>query len=106
MAKIPVKSIWIRRAEGPKNDLGARTVTSFEAADAQLKRWARSAPKRGGGYDKTDFRIEWADGETYEGRYDLTGEDVSKHNLLGAHIQHFLNFHAVLLCPEHLSRED
>jgi hypothetical protein len=106
MAKIPVKSVWLNRAEGPIRETGARTVDSLSAADAQLKRWAHSAPKKGGGYDKTDFRIEWADGETYEGRYDLQREDEGKSNLLGSHVQHYLNFHAGLFCPEHMSRED
>lgn len=105
MAKIPVKRIWIRRAEGPTKDLGERTVSSYEAADSQLRAWARTAPKAGGGYDKTDFQVEWADGETYEGRYDLQQEDTTKGNLIGSQIQHFLGFHAGLFCPQSMTRE-
>lgn len=106
MAKIPVKSVFLNRAEGPTRDIGQRTVPSFEAADDQLRRWARTAPKKGGGYDKTDFKVEWADGETYDGRYDLQREDTTKSNLLGSHIQHYLAFHAGLFCPEHMQRAD
>jgi len=106
MAKIPVKRIWLRRAEGPTNDLGERTVTSFNAADKQLKTWARTAPKgERSGYDKTDFQVEWEDGETYNGRYDLKYDDTLKSNLLGSQIQHYAAFHAGIFCPEHMSRE-
>lgn len=66
MAKIPVKSIWLRRAEGPHMDLGQSTVTSFEAADAVLKKWARTAPDDRS-YNKVDFKVTWQDEETYEG---------------------------------------
>lgn len=106
MAKIPVKSVWLHRAEGPTNDLGEGVFPSLEAADDQLRRWARTAPKQGKGYDKTDFRIDWADGETYKGRYDLQREDTTKNNLLGSHIQHYLAFHAGIFCPEHMKRKD
>jgi hypothetical protein len=106
MARIPVTRIWLHRAEGPTKDVGERTVTSYEAADSQLRKWARTAPKEGRGYDKTDFQVEWADGETYEGRYDLKHDDTTKGNLIGSHIQHFVAFHAGIFCPEHMTRKD
>lgn len=106
MAKIPVKKIWLNRAEGPTKETGQRHFASFEAADAQLALWAHTAPKKGHGYNKVDFKIEWADGETYQGRYDLSKDDEIRHNLLGSHIQHYLNFHAGLFCPESMSRGD
>lgn len=105
MAKIPVKTIWIRRAEGPTQDLSSSTITSFEAADSILRKMAHTAPSDGS-YNKTDFKIEWQDGETYEGRYDLKRQDESRANLLGSHVQEFLSFHGGLWCPPHLSRED
>lgn len=101
MAKIPVKSIWLRRAEGPHMDLGQSTVTSFEAADAVLKKWARTAPDDRS-YNKVDFKVTWQDEETY----DLVKKDEVRANLLGSHIQEFLLFHGGLWCPPHLTRED
>lgn len=103
MSKVPVKRIWIRRATGPNKDLGARTVSSYREADEQLAQWARTAPKSG--YDKVDFEVEWANGQVYEGVYELQREDTLKANLLGSYMQHFLAFHAGIFCPQHLSRE-
>ncbi len=106
MAKIKVKKITLDRAEGPTALLGPPvTRSSFEDADRILRDWAHTAPA-GGGYDKVDFRIEWQDGETYEGRYDMKREDESRANLLGSHVQEFLSFQGGLWCPPHLSRED
>lgn len=102
--RVPVKSVFIRRAEGPTYDLGQRTVASFEAADEQLKNWARTAPKDRS-YHKVDFDVTWADGETFTGRYDLAFEDFKKSNLLGSHIQQHLTFLAGLVCPERMTRE-
>jgi len=104
MAKIPVKSIWLDRAEGPNWDLGERTVASFEAADQVLRKWAETAPK-GGGYNKVDFKVTWKDGETYEGRYDLVREDMLKASL-STHIREFCSFHGGLWCPSHLKRAE
>lgn len=103
MAKVPVKRIWLRRVEGLTENLGQRTVSSFDAADQQLVQWARTAPKKGG--HKTDFQVEWADGQTYTGTYEISANDAAKLNLLGSHIQHYLGFHAGIFCPEGMSRE-
>jgi hypothetical protein len=103
MAKIPVKRIWLRRVEGRTEDLGQRTVTSFQAADDQLAHWAQTAPK--GSAHKTDFQVEWADGQTYTGTYELSREDTTKLNILGSQIQHYLAFHAGIFCPQKMSRE-
>lgn len=104
MAKIPVKRIWLRRIEGRTEDLGQRTVTSFQAADEQLARWAQTAPEKS--VHKTDFQVEWADGQIYTGTYELQRDDATKLNILGSHIQHYLGFHAGIFCPQGLSRED
>lgn len=105
MAKIKVKEVWLNRAEGPRGQTGERTVHSLEDADETLRDWARTAPKPSGGYDKTDFKVTFADGETYEGRYDLTQEDRKKKSLLGTHIQENLLFHGGLHRPSHLTAE-
>jgi hypothetical protein len=99
-AKIGVREIRLERAEGPSPLPGPRTVASFEEADAVLREWARTAPE-GGGYDKCDFRITYADGDTYEGRYDLTrGMDEGT---LARHVQCHVLFYAGLWMPPHLT---
>lgn len=58
----------------------------FGKADELLCEWSRTAP-RDGGYHKCSFKVEYTDGETYEGRYDLkAGEGVS----IGAHMESHL----------------
>lgn len=103
MPKIPVKTIWIHRAEGPTRDLGEHLVASFETANAILRRWAQTAPDKGG-YDKVDFKVTWDDGETYEGRYDLVREDTTKADL-ARHMKEFCSFHGGLWCPPHMKKE-
>jgi len=114
MAKAKVVSIYLYRAEGPTKVLERlgrqRTVASYEEADRVLKTWSATAPKPGEGYDKIDFKVTWEDGQTYEGRYDLTQEDSlharSRLNLIGSHIQQQLLFYSGLSRPRHLSPED
>jgi hypothetical protein len=103
MEKVRVKEIWLRRAEGPTQDLGERLVTSFEAADAVLRNWAQTAPKWEG-YHKVDFRVIWEDGEIYEGRYDLVRQDMTQANL-AQHMHEFCSFHGGLWCPSHMKKE-
>jgi len=102
--KVSVKSVWLSRAEGRTQEIEQRTVSSVEAADEQLQRWAHTAPKDGS-YHKTDFKVTWSDDETYEGRYDLQFDDYKKNNLLGSHIQQHMAFIGGLVCPERMSRE-
>lgn len=105
MAKIPVTAIYLNRAEGLTKELEERTVATYEEADLILRRWAKTAPKDGS-YHKTDFQVKWADGQTYNGRYDLKRDDTLKGNLIGSHIQHELAFYAGIFCPQHLSRRE
>ena len=59
------------------------------------------------GYLKTDFRVTWADGETYEGRYDLHENGLGDDNqTLAQHIISFLSFYAGLRCPVHMKQEE
>jgi hypothetical protein len=58
-----------------------------------LAQWAQTAPEPGNGYDKVDFEVAWADGESYSGRYDMNrwGEDSERNGHdLARHIRQFL----------------
>lgn len=102
--KIEVKRVTITRAEGlisecdrPETFLGRDAIYR---ASRRLGEWARNAPD-GGGYDKCDFKIEWADGETYEGRADITREHwrCASYDLT-THVRDFLSFIGGLWAPE------
>ena len=110
--KSPITKITLARAEGP-NPLPPRVVicstpcfdntgspspvgSLFTKAQHTFNQWAHTAPKQGEGYDKCDFEVEWAEGATYRGRYDLqaTGLDDSGNTLQDHIIQH-LKYHAL-----------
>jgi hypothetical protein len=105
--KAQVKNVMIRRAEGV---IGLDSFEPFnfptlEAAQAHLNKIAFTAPEPATGtYDKTDFVIEWVDGETYSGRYDLQkgGLDDSGDNLR-EHVINFLQFMAGEMKPDHMT---
>lgn len=78
-----------------------RKFLTFADAQHQLLLWASFAPL-GGAYDKIDFRVTWADGETYTGRYDLVHSSVAMPSLQG-HIRGSLEFYAGIARPAHLS---
>lgn len=72
---IPLAFIDLSLAEGPHWLIqadGKRTARSWDEAAAFLRAWKQQLdPQPGGGYYKTDFRVEWADGRVYAGRFDI-----------------------------------
>lgn len=105
MNTIIVKAITIKWSESPDFET-PRTFTDFESADQFLRELARNAPGPGGGYYKTDFEIEFEDGETYSGRYDLTNHETVD---LARHVRQFAKFYSGRLMaselPSHLTSE-
>ena len=92
---IPVKTIEITRGEGPYENtrfpVGETfTLGCWSDAEAVLLGIANCKRKSGdvNCYDKTDFKVTWDDGKTYEGRADVTanGEDTD----LRRHIREYL----------------
>jgi hypothetical protein len=108
---IKVKLIWIDRAEGLHSECGkpvtilaepgpyeGRFVLStpgevWNAARHELSKIAQTAPK-GGCYDKTDFKIEWTDGQVYDGRADVKHiSEPDNDTDLSDHVWGFITFH-------------
>lgn len=77
----------------------------FGQANDYLKRLARTLPEKHLGYYKTKFQIEWEDGSTYEGRYDLKRHDVI-YGDLGMHVRQFLEFYSGRRKPEHMTEQE
>jgi hypothetical protein len=99
-AKVPPKEIWIRRAEGRTRECVTVTLTGerlFYQAAGVFARWRGTAPE-GGGYHKCDFRVTYADGETYEGRFDLTRDGSCD---LASHMRHHCEGGAGRWYPPH-----
>lgn len=98
---IKAKSITLKWKEGDPGGLPL-SFPSFSTANVCLQRLRVTAPPKGQGYDKTDFVVEFEDGETYEGRIDLQ-RDV--YETLDGHIREFCEFHAgrTVRLPAHLT---
>jgi hypothetical protein len=102
--KIPVKLITFERAEGLTEECVKVEFKTFAEVNAHIRRAARTAPRKGG-YNKCDFLVEYADGEKYEGRYDLTYADATGHDQLQTHMGEHVRFFAGLWCPAHITRQ-
>lgn len=101
---LAVTKVKIRRAEGPR-ELCDGTFRVFEGEDAEtqgnayLREISQTAP-RGGGYDKTDVRILFANGQKWDARFDVKHSSESDNDRdLRRHVRDFLFFH---LYPEQI----
>lgn len=57
-------------------------------------------------YDKTNFRITYADGETYKGRADVHAHHETGDRDLGTHIADYCDFYAGKLKPDHMTESE
>lgn len=112
--KSPVTKITLTRVEGPNPLPSPAIITEglvsntkdnykwglsgsiWDLAHLTFQRWGHTAPFPSQGYDKCDFEVEWQDGTTYKGRYDLqaTGRDDAG-DTLSQHITQHLKYHAL-----------
>lgn len=101
---LPMAKVEIRRAEGP-HELCDKTFRVFEGDEAEaqgnayLREISQTAPK-GGGYDKTDVRILFANGQKWQARFDVKHfSEPDNDTNLRRHVRDFLFFH---LFPEQI----
>lgn len=122
--KIQATTITLTRAEGMihecmtltvsatdvRNELGDRvgdfiaTTDVWRRANAVLAAWSRTAP-RSGGYDKCDFRVTYADGDTYDGRYDLKAIAADGYPSIERHMFRHCECSSGRQKPAHATRE-
>ena len=96
--KIKITKIEIRRGEGSyveDPNLGKwQTFENVFDADARLREIGKTAPATGG-YDKTDVKVTFADGNTYEGRWDVKHPSQVNADLsIQKHIKQHFDYHA------------
>ena len=95
-SKIQTIKITIKRVEGPV--ALCNRPTEFTGADCweQANEWLLTMSPTfpaSGGYDKHDFTIEWADGETYFGRLDCKAETCKEPDLdVAQHVRDAVEF--------------
>ena len=120
-----IKAIWLNRAEGPCSECGAvvfyaegevpetddrhyaeAKVVKVEAgkirdnAERQILLWGLSAPKDGG-YDKTDFTVEWENDQAYAGRFDMEYGGTDAGESFWASLKGRIQFYAGIRRPSH-----
>lgn len=102
-----ITAIEIPRAESNLVD-EPKKFDTLDEANLFLTRIAMSNRGTGGGYCKTDFVATFADGETYEGRFDLHAIDDKQETSNGAicllrHMQDYIEFLAGERKPDHMT---
>lgn len=105
--KVPAVKITLTRAEGYAAECVTVVLEGPELwtrANGTLHGWSYTAPKSGG-YNKCDFKVEYADGETYEGRYDLKHFTLEMPSL-ARHMVGFLEVASLRVKPGNMSAED
>lgn len=100
--KVRAVRFVLTRLEGPLESNWMAVADTWAAANRVLRAWAATAPT-GGGYDKCEIAVEYADGETYTARYALKCHDVTLADL-GRHIRQVGEFYAGQQCPAHLTQ--
>ena len=104
---IKATQIKMVRAEGPIHLCREDIFTGadcWKRADAWLMGVSNTAPKDGC-YDKCDFIVTFANGETYQGRIDVKHHSCGNGETVAGHIRQFINFHVGINKPAHRSPE-
>jgi hypothetical protein len=101
--KQRIAKVELNRVEGPAAACRAVTFNGPNAmsqAQTYLGAWSDTAPAKDEGYDKVDFTVTYADGETYKGRYDLVSTGLNDSGeTLRQQMWNFLRFIAGLSRP-------
>lgn len=105
--KIPVKSITFEWSEASHIIKDNTVFSTFEEVNSLVYEVAADMVRHNEqGYRKTSFIIEWADGRKHEGRIDIQGNHLNKHNPIGQHVKYFYESLAGLNCPADWTYEE
>ena len=99
---IPLKSIFFTSTESRDRSHLNRPL-SWADAEAAVILMAAVAPDRG--YDKAAFRIEWADGERYDGNIEIARSMSVVPAPLSSHVRRALEFTAGRWRPGEMTEE-
>ncbi|WP_454740448.1 hypothetical protein [Cupriavidus necator] len=96
-----VTTISLTRIEGAPSGAITRRVSSWAQADSVLRRWSESVA-RDGGYDKCEFAVEWENGASYQGTYDLVNWRDAEPDL-AKHVRELAYLYTGRQVPRHMS---
>ncbi|WP_342051280.1 MULTISPECIES: hypothetical protein [unclassified Cupriavidus] len=96
-----VTSISLTRVEGTSASGITERVASWEQADATMQRWSE-AVARDSACEKCEFFVEWANGATYRGRYDLVNCRDAMPGL-ASHVRELAYLYTGRQAPKHMT---
>lgn len=102
-AKSSVASIYLRRLDGRRDELGLQMHDSWAQANDALDAMAKTAPVTS--VHEVDFSITWETGAEYAGTLSLTYHPRGGYDLAGR-IRYHIEVVAGARCPKHLSELD
>lgn len=103
--KCPADRIYLKKVEGKRKEgifergVNENSHAVWEKANSTLTAWSHDSTDMKvyppddpcyGCYDKIEFTIAWANGERYEGRYDLHAQE---HANIGKSIMSFFRYY-------------
>ena len=100
---VPLKNIFLLWTESSNQSALNRPLSTWSEAEDAIHTMAKVAPEHG--YDKTGFRVEWADGEVYEVRLDIARVVVEVPCPLASHVRRALQFTSGRWCPANMTEE-
>jgi len=100
---IPLKDILLLSTKSSDRSALSRPLSTRSEAEDAVHAMARVASEHG--YDKTGFRVEWADSERYEVRLDIARVVVEVPRLLASHVRHALEFTSGQWRPANMTEE-
>jgi hypothetical protein len=100
---VPLKNIFLLWTESSDQSALNRPLSTWSEAEDAIHAMARVAPEHG--YDKTGFRVEWADGERYEVRLDIVRVVVEVACPLACHVRRALEFTSGRWRPANMTEE-
>jgi hypothetical protein len=100
---VPLKNIFLLWTEFSNQSTLNRPLSTWSEAEDAIHTMAKVAPEHG--YDKTGFRVEWADGEVYEVRLDIARVVVEVPHPLASDVRRALEFTSGRWCPANMTEE-
>jgi hypothetical protein len=100
---VPLKNIFLLWTESSDQSALDRPLSTWSEAEDAIHAMAKVAPEHG--YDKTGFRVEWADGEVYEVRLDIARVVVEIPTPLASHVRRALEFTSSRWRPANMTEE-
>jgi hypothetical protein len=100
---VPLKNIFLLWTESSDQSALKRPFATWSEAEDAIHSMAKVTPEYG--YDKTGFRVEWADGEVYEVRLDIARVVVEVPCPLASHVRRALEFTSGRWCPANMTEE-